>query len=366
MSDLPSLFETTFEEAFMLGTTWTLTSALGPITIHDAALLEDTRVLNWPSTTLNHVASHPRFSIAATPPRPRVIDMIAALPAERMRVSTFRERGAFPVRWWPSRIAGLWVAQYIKSGHAVLRDGNRILFVAGSQVDTSRHVQRVLREVLIHGGLREGFVLAHSAVVSRGERAVLVIGSTGAGKTDLAIKLAHNLRGSLVSVDRCLLAVRNGRVVASALPFGLNIHRGTLTDLGHAADDLIRCFPPKRGKHYLDVDSFERLCGIPITVQAKVVACLSLRPPSDVEHITPLPERDLPTVFFQVAAGGRDPGFQLDWLGLGPQAPPSPLEPQQWAATLPGAGLSVRYRPGSPITLPALTEWVAKRLEAHP
>lgn len=363
MNPLPNWFNAVFDDACRNGRAWRLTSVLGQLALHDLVGVGDVWVLNWPVSALTmQPTANPRYRIAVVRHDPSVDALLAALPAERLRDSTFRGRGAFPVRWWVPRGSDqLWVAQYTDAGHVVVRDADRVLIAVRQEDNAPRYVQRVLREVLIHGGRHDGFVLAHAAVVAGQGGAVLIVGDSGAGKTDLAVKLASHLRADLVTVDRCLLALRGERLVASGLPFGLNIHRGTLADLGRMTSDITQRFPPQHGKHYLNVDDFERVCGIMLTAQADVIGCLALRPASGAEQVASMAEDDLPDVLSRAIIAGEDPGFRLDWLGLGPVGHSCRPDLQEWAATLKGAGLWVSYRPGSTAALTTLSAWLTDR-----
>lgn len=364
VKDLPTWFDATVADARRRGSTWQLACVLGPLAFHDVGVVGDMRSLNWPASAVTkRPVGNPRYSIAAVHQDPSMYALLPALPSAHVQGSTIRGRGAFPVRWWaPTEYGRPWVALDSDTGHAVVRNGSTVLIATRPEHNAARYVQRVLREVLIHGGRGDGFVLAHAAVIARHGRAILVTGNSGAGKTDLAVKLARELPAGLVTVDRCLLALRGGRILASSLPFGLNIHRGTLADLGCLTRDIAHRFPAQGGKHYLDVDDFQRRCGITLTAQADVVGCVALSTPSGDEQVAAMPDSGLPAVFSQVITAGKDPGFALDWLGLGPATEYPPHDLREWAAAMAGAGMSVSYRPGSKATLTRLKAWLADRL----
>lgn len=57
----------------------------------------------------------------------------------------------------------------------------------------------------------------HGTCVARQGRGVLLLGGSGAGKSDLALRLIHD-GATLVADDRVILAVKRGKLSASAPP----------------------------------------------------------------------------------------------------------------------------------------------------
>lgn len=68
-----------------------------------------------------------------------------------------------------------------------------------------------------HAGPRLSAESFHASTVAQGGRAVLIIGPSGSGKSDLALRLLD--RGfSLVSDDQTLVRIEDGRLLASPPP----------------------------------------------------------------------------------------------------------------------------------------------------
>lgn len=225
-----------------------------------------------------------------------------------------------------------------------------------------RHAQRLLREVLIHGGQRHGFALCHAAVIAWAGRGLLIGGDSGTGKTDLAVKVARVLGADVVSIDRSLVERRDEHLAASCLPFGLNIHIGTLTDLGCPIELIRRLYPASHDKHYLNVHDARRLCRLSLRAQAGIVGCVKLTQPAvgEPEHGSPVTSEHLGEILAAIVTVGIDPGFTVDWLGLGVQRfRPAPGE---WASHLPAGGMIVRYVPGSGRMVQRIAEWAATAL----
>ncbi|GAA3491767.1 hypothetical protein [Streptomyces cremeus] len=196
-----------------------------------------------------------------------------------------------------------------------------------SFTDTSearRWTDRILREVLIHGGGHYGFRLCHGAALGFGDGGLLITGESGAGKTDLALKLARALAAPVVTVDRGTIGYRHGRLCVGTLPFGMNIHRATLADLGCTVSDLARRYPPIAGKHYLAPEDTERWCGISRVPWTPITAIVTVVRSTTRTRWHPLSPDEISDATAAADTSATDPGYRTDWLGLAPHTPPSP------------------------------------------
>lgn len=208
-------------------------------------------------------------------PVPDQVTRLLQLP--RAITSHRHGRGAFRVRWVPGRP---WIAHY-QNGPFIARDGDHVVMVVSTTTEANIWADRVLREILIHGGRQRGFGLCHCAMVTGDSGGVLITGTSGAGKTNLALKLGRFAGVQVVTVDRGIIGVHRGRLAVGTLPFGLSIHRGTLTDLGCFDSTLGKRYPASNHKHYLDVAAAQRYCGIIPTAWADVTAVVRLVPGGD-------------------------------------------------------------------------------------
>ena len=109
----------------------------------------------------------------------------------------------------------------------------------------------------------------HASAVQLGDRAVLITGGKGAGKTTTLIHLVKKLGGRVVSGDKVLLFDQDGKVMAKGWPDFPHIGGGTLSsfadlsaELGLAAQDRIAREHAKV-KHLFDPHSLYEALGEP-------------------------------------------------------------------------------------------------------
>ncbi|HUY52139.1 MAG TPA: isopentenyl transferase family protein [Streptosporangiaceae bacterium] len=316
-----------------------LDSALGTVLVADDHA-GPPPPLSWPSSgELAESEIRPFGTLVATrheaPP-----EITRALRSAQAHASQRTGRGAFPVRWLPGQP---WIARY-ENGPIVLRDGSRLLMTATTTGEAATWASKVLRELLIHGGVRRGFRLCHAAVIGGRRSGLLITGPTGAGKTDLALKLARQLRVPVVSVDRCVVGQRGAVLVAGTLPFGLNIHRDTLAGFGCSEADLARRYPPQKDKHYLDILAAQRLCQVTMRAWSPITAVISLQRGPDTIWWQRLGTAAITDTLRFADVAGTDPGYQIDWLGLGGgKHPPALRAPEMLTGWILG------YRPDQPL-----------------
>ncbi|MGH3319264.1 MAG: hypothetical protein ACRDN9_03620 [Streptosporangiaceae bacterium] len=228
---------------------------------------------------------------------------------------------------------------------------------AATGQDASTWANKVLREMLIHGGRRRGFRLCHCAVLGTEHSGLLISGPTAVGKTDLALKLAKRLYVNVVTVDRGVIGHRHGGLAVGTLPFGLNIHRDTLADLGCLNEALVHRYRLSNNKHYLDVLDAQRHCRITLVAWAPVTAAVELRRASSTTQWQRLDHASVIRTIRGADSADTDPGYQVDWLGMGSHQASRPLH-----ATEVATGWALAYRPDQPIP-DAWVEEVAAALD---
>ncbi|MBC9718004.1 hypothetical protein H9Y04_36275 [Streptomyces sp. TRM66268-LWL] len=322
-SEISDWFRTVVEAAHATGRHRRLDTVLGPINILAEPLAEPAP--NWPSTALHQgAASSPFATVVITRSRPpAAVDRLLRSPAARH--SNYQGHGAFPVRWLPGTH---WLARYTH-GPYVLRHGRNVIIAGADHTTAQTWTDRVLREVLIHAGRAHGFRLCHGAALAFDkDHGLLLTGESGAGKTDLALKLARALTASVVTVDRGILGHRDGHPAVGTLPFGMNVHHGTLTDLGVVTETLADQYPPVHGKHYLSVADTQGWCRVTVQPWARISGVIAVVRSRDAPtRWRRLKHHEILAVLAAADTGASDPGYQTDWLGLTPVQSPERRTP---------------------------------------
>jgi hypothetical protein len=313
--------------------------------------------LNWPAVTPQAAGPLPpraAWELDVVVMSSAVESGLAGLPGPDWQRCDRSGRASFPAAW----LAGPYgrAVLYGQERHLVVRHGSRVLLAVRPGHDPARWAQRTLRQLVVRSGQRTGLRLVHAAVLASGTGGVLIVGASGAGKTDLALRAARH-SGAVVSVDRCLVGVVDGELLACAVPFGFNIAEATLGALGVGATDLVGVRPAVLAKRYLDVDEVRRLCRVPVVDRCRVTGLVRLDgpragAPATVGHMSPA---ETATVLADELSY-VDPGFHTDWLGVLDGAVP-PSGPAARTAAL--AGLRVAAVPGSAGVLAAVRGWVA-------
>jgi len=162
---------------------------------------------------------------------------------------------------------------------------------AEAAIDPGREHPYIVRDLL---GLVLGEMLRargryplHAALCELGGRGVLIIGSTGAGKSTLAVGLARGGFG-LLTDDWVLLQEGPHGVALSPMLRAVSVPDDQATDSLRAAAFEVRDDPPVR-KHVLDRD---HLGGSSLSTVAPALAVLLERVESEVSEIVPATQRE--------------------------------------------------------------------------
>jgi hypothetical protein len=114
--------------------------------------------------------------------------------------------------------------------------------------------------------------------------------------------------------------MREDSVTAGALPFGLNIFGGTLSDLECMDMALAKRYPPICGKHYLTAHDAEHLCQINLAAVARVTAVVAVHRSQRGTKWERLEGHDVTLALRAADTAATDPGYQADWLGMNTSA----------------------------------------------
>lgn len=338
------------ERTTAIGRSRVLTTVLGRVQVVDDHY-QPPRV-SWPSADIHHTSCATPFASFVITRHAASREIIELVNGPRAAVSRTQGRGAFPMRWV---VGSPWVARY-ENGPVVLRDGNRLLMTAATLTEADTWADRVLREVLIGGGRQQGFAVCHGAVVAGdGGGGLLITGPSGAGKTDLALKLARNVHARIVTIDRGIIGNRTSGLAVGALPFGLNIHRRTLADLNCLDASLVDRYPLSNNKHYLSVHDVERHCQVKLAASAAVTAVVRIRQAQKDSWWERLDDLEIADAVRAADITATDPGFQNDWLGMAAGASAPCIEPGGRTT-----GWNLAYDPRRPLP----TEWTEEAARA--
>lgn len=261
--------------------------------------------LSWPGAAIvAGRAADPVMTVTVTAdPLPSA--WTGLLVSSEAIVSRLRGRGTFPLRFLPGQP---WIAQW-DDGPAVARLGSDVVLAVADCDEPHRWLNRVLRDAMVHAGARLGFRPGHAAVVGIDATGVAFVGRSGVGKTDAAMRLAHESGASLLSLDRILVGVRDGCLVAGPLMFAANVHLKTLDSLGVDVGDVVRRHRPVNDKVYVPIHELEGLVG-PMLSESLVGHVVVLDPQP---RQSPAPAVDAHRLL-KLEEG--DHAFDVDYLGL--------------------------------------------------
>ncbi|MFI7336966.1 hypothetical protein ACIBUY_03385 [Streptomyces sp. NPDC050085] len=139
-------------------------------------------------------------------------------------------------------------------------------------------------------------------------RGLLITGPSGAGKTDLALKLARQLPARVITVDRGIIGHDKDHLVAGTLPFGMNIHRDTLRDLG-CIDAVLSRYPSMNGKHYLPAADAICHCQIRLVPRTRIHGLVQLAPAAATPQWHGLSVARLTRTLHAADTTSTDPGY---------------------------------------------------------
>lgn len=115
------------------------------------------------------------------------------------------------------------------------------IWLSGEGEASYRGVARIVREILIARSLRSGALRCHGAIGIIDERAILLLGPGGSGKTSLLLQTICRGDRIFCANDRLLLTLEQGRLTAHGIPCAIRIGQRCVTwlpELAKAAAEL--------------------------------------------------------------------------------------------------------------------------------
>jgi hypothetical protein len=268
----------------------------------------------WPGWTV-------RVHLGAAPCR---------VPADcAVRVDVDRSGGFLRCEGWAVDQEGFRLVQLSPSDVTVQIDSTgQVLRLWGpSEAALRVPCLRVMEDLMTHDLERDGWVFVHASAVVAGNRAVLLCGNKGAGKTTGLCKLLRGFDVAQMANDNCVLRVRDGALDAHGWPSFFKVEVGTIATLAELGRDF-----PVSVRGLLDHVSalwsvYEKVALYPrqgaarfgshVDVEARV-GCV-IFPRFEASHppgLTRLSMADLVDSFGEYVQGSRHPNHP-DWMGLG-------------------------------------------------
>lgn len=90
-------------------------------------------------------------------------------------------------------------------------------------------VIELIRDIVLKAEEARGRVILHATSVVRGDRAFLIVGKKGAGKSTIALDLVRDFECAFLSGDKTFVWLEAGRLVASGWPDWPHLGLGTLS-----------------------------------------------------------------------------------------------------------------------------------------
>ncbi len=170
---------------------------------------------------------------------------------------------------------------------AVVRTAGRITILRPGSLLGDRWLTRIVRDVVTRYAKADGSLVLHSSAFVYGQRAYLVIGDSGAGKSTTAVALARLLRGAAwMGNDRMHLDRVDEHYRVTACPLPLAINKGSLDAMGitdYGAWSL-HAGLPRRGSDWdqfmgedkmkLSSREVERYLGVPVSALAPLAGVI--------------------------------------------------------------------------------------------
>jgi len=155
------------------------------------------------------------------------------------------------------------------------RTSRRVIVVAGHGLELLLQCRVMVRDQLFRPQERmNGYFSFHASAVVRGGKATLFMGERNAGKTTCMLSCLAGGRYSLLSADRVILSIQNGKVVVKGTPARCNIHRQTMESdpllQGIAANHVDQY--DHEGKTLVPIDRIAELAGVNVTATAELGA----------------------------------------------------------------------------------------------
>lgn len=234
--------------------------------------------------------------------------------------------------------------------HFLIVNGpGQVSLYASDRNAAGKALLRIIRAILINALPAYGWVKLHTALVSVGDRGIMLCGPSGSGKTSLLLNILARPRTSFCAGDRILIKRFGNFLRAISIPLAVRWIQGQhpailsdFFDAGHGArrpeeshDDKLEVTP----KDLVELFGSDRISGCQVTDLVFVqhdhsLASAAVTMPSRSLALKILNEQKFPS---------DDPIFPGGWVGFSPVAQLEDLQPIVDAFVRAPIALSWRY-----------------------
>lgn len=123
------------------------------------------------------------------------------------------------------------IFQSLKNDTVIItdKDNSAVYVISNDKKKISLELRRVIKDnILSRLAEKNKSAVFHTAIASKDNKGIMIIGDKGAGKTTTLIKLLKDYNMNFVTSDRGYLKLNNNKIFASGWPEPLNVGYGSL------------------------------------------------------------------------------------------------------------------------------------------